>query len=63
MLGYIMAQVNSKKRLKPTDIIKFAWEKEQESGNKRTKTKKKRNYLINGKQCIKRRTSIKFWTV
>lgn len=35
MLGYIMAQVNSKKRLKPTDIIKFAWEKEQENGNKR----------------------------
>lgn len=35
MLGYIMAQVNSKKRLKPTDIIKFAWEKEQEKANKR----------------------------
>lgn len=34
MLSYIMAQVNSKKRLKPTDIIKFAWEKEQENGNK-----------------------------
>lgn len=24
----MVAQVNSKKRLKPTDIIKFAWEKD-----------------------------------
>lgn len=31
MLGYILAQVNSKKRLKPTDIIKFAWEKDSEN--------------------------------
>ena len=26
MLAYITAQVNSTKKLKPTDIIKFAWE-------------------------------------
>lgn len=29
MLGYIIAQVNSKKKIKPSDIIKFAWEKEK----------------------------------
>lgn len=28
MIAYIIAQVNSKKKLKPTDIIKFGWEKE-----------------------------------
>lgn len=28
MIAYITAQCNSKKKLKPTDIIKFAWEKE-----------------------------------
>ena len=28
MIAFIMAQANSKKKLKPTDIIKFAWEKE-----------------------------------
>lgn len=26
LVAYIIAQVNSKKRLKPTDIIKFGWE-------------------------------------
>lgn len=26
MVAYIMAQVNSKKKLKPSDIIQFAWE-------------------------------------
>ena len=26
MISYIMAQVNSTKKLKPTDIIKFGWE-------------------------------------
>lgn len=26
LVSYIIAQVNSKKRLKPSDIIKFAWE-------------------------------------
>ena len=26
MIAYIMAQVNSTKKLKPTDIIKFGWE-------------------------------------
>ena len=31
MVAYIMAQVNSKKKLKPTDIIKFGWEKETTS--------------------------------
>lgn len=28
LISYMVAQVNSKKRLKPTDIIKFAWEKD-----------------------------------
>lgn len=30
MIAFVMAQANSKKKLKPTDIIKFAWEKEKE---------------------------------
>ena len=29
LIAYMVAQVNSKKRLKPTDIIKIAWEKEK----------------------------------
>lgn len=33
MMAYVTAQVNSKKRLKPTDIIKFAWEKQKENAN------------------------------
>ena len=33
MMAYVTAQVNSKKRLKPTDIIKFAWEKQKETAN------------------------------
>lgn len=28
MISYITAQVNSKKKMKPSDIIQFAWEKE-----------------------------------
>lgn len=28
MISYVIAQSNSKKRLKPTDIIKFGWEKD-----------------------------------
>ena len=31
MISYIMAQVNSTKTLKPTDIIKFAWDEESNS--------------------------------
>jgi len=31
MLAYITAQVNSTKKLKPTDIIKFAWENVDEA--------------------------------
>lgn len=31
MIAYIMAQVNSTKTLKPTDIIKFAWDEESNS--------------------------------
>lgn len=30
MIAYITAQANSKKKLKPTDIIKFEWDKTQE---------------------------------
>lgn len=29
LIAYIMAQTNSKKRLKPTDILSFPWEEEQ----------------------------------
>lgn len=28
MIAYITAQVNSTKKLKPSDIVQFAWEKE-----------------------------------
>lgn len=28
LISYLTAQVNSKKRIKPTDVIKFAWESE-----------------------------------
>lgn len=37
MMAYVTAQVNSKKRLKPTDIIKFAWEKQKETANTKSK--------------------------
>lgn len=30
MIAYIVAQSNSKKHLKPTDIVSFPWEKESE---------------------------------
>ena len=30
MIAYIIAQVNSRKKLNPTDIIKFAWDNEEE---------------------------------
>ena len=30
MIAYIIAQVNSRKKLTPTDIIKFAWDNEKE---------------------------------
>ena len=30
MRAYIIAQVNSRKKLNPTDIIKFAWDNEKE---------------------------------
>ena len=31
LIAYVMAQVSSQKHLKPTDIIKFAWEKTDKS--------------------------------
>ena len=34
LISYIVAQVNSKKRLKPTDIIKFAWEQSKSDKSK-----------------------------
>ena len=30
MIAYIIAQVNSRKKLNPTDIIKFDWDNEKE---------------------------------
>ena len=30
LISYLIAQTNSKKKLKPTDIIKFEWDKEQD---------------------------------
>lgn len=34
MIAYIIAQVNSKKHLKPTDIITFGWEKQNKDTKK-----------------------------
>lgn len=34
MIAYIIAQVNSKKHLKPTDIIKFGWENQNKDTKK-----------------------------
>ena len=39
LIGYIIAQTNSKKRLKPTDIIQFAWEIESDNSNTNTPSK------------------------
>lgn len=36
MISYVVAQANSKKKLKPTDIITFGWEKE--TGTTKTNT-------------------------
>jgi len=30
LISYLIAQTNSKKKLKPTDIIKFEWDKTQD---------------------------------
>lgn len=32
-LSYIIAQVNSTKKLKPTDILSFTWDKEDDNKN------------------------------
>lgn len=32
-LSYIIAQVNSTKKLKPTDILSFTWDKEEDNKN------------------------------
>lgn len=34
MIAYMIAQTNSTKRLKPTDIIKFGWEKDKDKEHK-----------------------------
>ena len=33
MIAYIIAQVNSKKKLNPDDIIKFSWDEDTTSGD------------------------------
>lgn len=33
MIAYIIAQSNSQKRLKPSDIISFAWDEEKPNDN------------------------------
>lgn len=33
LVAYLIAQVNSTKSLKPTDILKFFWDEETDSGN------------------------------
>ena len=32
-ISYIIAQVNSTKKLKPTDILSFTWDKEEDNKN------------------------------
>lgn len=34
LVAYVMAQVNSTKRLKPTDILQFEWDKQNNEANK-----------------------------
>lgn len=33
MIGYITAQVQSKRKIKPQDLMEFPWEKEQDAEN------------------------------
>lgn len=39
LIAYLIAQVNSKKRLSPENIIKFPWEEEKAKEKIRQKTK------------------------
>ena len=39
MIAYIIAQVNSKKKLRPTDIIKFGWETDNKAHQTKSNTK------------------------
>lgn len=41
LVAYLIAQTNSKKRLKPTDILKFPWEKTEKDNNNINKTPSK----------------------
>ena len=38
LISYVVAQVNSKKHLKPTDIVKFPWESSKMDNEKVTKS-------------------------
>lgn len=58
MVGYIIAQGNSTKKLKPSDIIKFSWDDKQEmfTGVKEISNEdvdrlknKSQNFITNGK--------------
>ncbi len=53
-ISYILAQVNSSKTIKQTDILKFSWDKEEETTEDETVTnedkerlKKQANEIIN----------------
>ena len=32
-ISYVLAQINSTKKLKPTDILSFTWDKEEDNKN------------------------------
>lgn len=51
IISYVIAQTHSTKHIKPSDIIKFEWDKEKEKDTKMTKKdvkrlKEKMNHII-----------------
>lgn len=54
LISYMVAQVNSKKRLKPTDIIKFAWE-QPKSDKSKVSQSDSHTYTVEEVEAIKAR--------
>jgi hypothetical protein len=58
-LSYIIAQCQSTKKLKPTDIIKFAWDNVQDKKNKTIAvSEEKKNDLIEKMKLIERKHNL-----
>ena len=52
---YATAQANSKKKLKPTDIMKFAWEEKEKEESTKEITTKEIKHIKERAQLIKQR--------